>query len=1768
MAKSQNISPTAASDYLKSLGALNSTPKSTTGTNPFLSKDATTYSAVKDQDASGQDFLSWLGDIVSRPLFAVTETASSIADAFDKEQALNPLDAVGRVVSAPFRGFFSTDPADKIYTGDLIEKVTDISGRNTNPNYKDVQDNANPVLKGLAGFVGDVALDPTTYIGLGLYKQLGQKIAGGAAKAIEAAPVIGNAIKATKTAAEAVFPAANAAGDIVDAAVPGKVIADGNVAVAADEVVYEATGAMPGKVSNYLGKTLSQIVSRQPVKGGKAAAIENMQAFTSESKLLLDEVTAGGIVHINPVSKIEDYLDSVIEAGKNAPGFTARIKANGVDVTIDLAKEAAKAKRFLAGKGGQVFKDIAQLVSKYDAQLADLSTKMDALGAEAQSPALNARFNAMQDKFTEVETARRKAIEQGEILREGAPQLSQVAEVFRRYQEAFGQRGITGVTLAGDGVVAGANGVLDGLNAFRIASSLNRDYVDALFGADLSNRLRLLKGPKFDATLSAITSLLTKGGIDETSALARGEVFANDNGIVRDQIRFLEHIGVDYKSFQDMKAAINVQMSISNLTPETTIAGSVDAWLKATQNLAQIARKYEVADNTEADFIFRVVNDSVPEVTAKNMNGKTIGKTHEYRTSNKDVYRTADQMGEGVGVDIRNANTFFQGDSYVAVTTKVNQHVKEMGLTGFRAGRTRYRLSKAALRLMEDYYASIGINVHLDLNGIRHALTISKIADTLIPLEARAAGTARQDEKLLTMVLFSPEGSVVSSTGKTTPTGVKPTIVMDAVSVALQTNDPELVRAALMSTERRVPSADKVANWLSDPNAEGVFGFYPTKQLQIDPKTKKIVLPEEAMGAFPIPNDKGAFVGYKAKTIVDSMTDLIMSKREELLALADASEKAIAVSRKAKIFAISDRVLKLAVEHENNPMLRAQSLIELANPATMVADASAKAGADSVVNVAANVIVDAAIGDATQTIAKSAVSKGKGQQKVVSAKTAKEKAAAQKEVQAAGEARSELSAQTAEQNLKDMQEIRAELPDEIKPLLDDLTTAGPVQRTADEAYANVMGYIMSAPFLQKFRKLFDASYGLVSDKLNLFMLTRNMMALSRIIRGDRTKTYRELAKKYGEMLPDGKTTVLVQAFRNIQNGGSSPDPQITAAMGELQVLLAELFDFQNKTETAVLGSAFFQESQGVEYLNSLLKQYDILRPNGKELSKEAKAFLDSGREYFDISQAIAERTLMGTKGKDIDLLSSAAGQWKSWPIDDPVDFLSKADVVVLHAATDTGVMESAKRMGLAAGWASNTGEKGFVALDGTGRFTQLFPKDMTFDPEVAEMLNKLDAMSQGSSEINKFFTNVYDPIQRAWQFGITQLRPGHHVRNAVGDESITYLAEGIKYQMRSAKDAFKIMSVYGSYENTDFLRMMNQMGDVIIPKAGDVLSDGRYGKISTDTLAEAISRFGLPTAKIIDDIFDTGSDVSKIAKVAKKVSLQDTKAADFAGNVSEARDHWSRMKHFMQIIHKEQNRGAKRFKTQDELFKYAAERVQKFHPDSTTLSKFEQKYMRRLVPFYGWTRGAIPALVEVAFTAPGRVTALNKASYNLAIMMGVNPDSMYDPFPEDQLFPSFLTDKVQGPQFKIGENYYSVSPGFISWDLPNTFMSDPLRGTIGSTSPLIRIPVELLTGTSLGTGAKIRDTSDYVDSAIPGVNYLASISGYSPTGSIASMLQGMGLDPMYQVASGNRTGTSAGISAFNFLTGAGLAEYSRPNYVNYAEIEKRNREAVNTRSGY
>src|SRR5690606_19794778 len=137
-----------------------------------LSKLKTSAGSGKSNDIP-QDPLSWLVDFISRPLYAATETADSFLEAPEAgRRAQQKIDSgdflggvgdyaanLGKIASAPLRGLFSTHEDDKRLTSDLIEKGTDTFGKEFNPEYVDEQDNVNPVLKGILGFVGDVAGD-------------------------------------------------------------------------------------------------------------------------------------------------------------------------------------------------------------------------------------------------------------------------------------------------------------------------------------------------------------------------------------------------------------------------------------------------------------------------------------------------------------------------------------------------------------------------------------------------------------------------------------------------------------------------------------------------------------------------------------------------------------------------------------------------------------------------------------------------------------------------------------------------------------------------------------------------------------------------------------------------------------------------------------------------------------------------------------------------------------------------------------------------------------------------------------------------------------------------------------------------------------------------------------------------------------------------------------------------------------------------------------------------------------------------------------------------------------------------------------------------------------------------------------------------------------------------------------------------------------------------------------------------------------------------
>jgi hypothetical protein len=210
--------------------------------------------------------------------------------------------------------------------------------------------------------------------------------------------------------------------------------------------------------------------------------------------------------------------------------------------------------------------------------------------------------------------------------------------------------------------------------------------------------------------------------------------------------------------------------------------------------------------------------------------------------------------------------------------------------------------------------------------------------------------------------------------------------------------------------------------------------------------------------------------------------------------------------------------------------------------------------------------------------------------------------------------------------------------------------------------------------------------------------------------------------------------------------------------------------------------------------------------------------------------------------------------------------------------------------------------------------------------------------------------------------------------------------------------------------------------------------------------------------------------------------------------------------------------------------------VRKFHPDVKGLTPFETKYLRRLFPFYSWFRQSAPVVLGTMVSKPGRVTGLFKVEQNAAIAMGLNPESISDPFPDDKLFPSFISDNIVGPIVgNYGINIGSPQEGILG----DTLNGNIGRNLAGMLNPVLKAPVDLVTRTNLGTGGHIADVSDYVDQQLPILNQVSTISGQSASSGF--------MDPQRAVEIGDKNRFFNEQMA-NFLTGLGIQNYGKPSY--------------------
>lgn len=1110
---------------------------------------------------------------------------------------------------------------------------------------------------------------------------------------------------------------------------------------------------------------------------------------------------------------------------------------------------------------------------------------------------------------------------------------------------------------------------------------------------------------------------------------------------------------------------------------------------------------------------------------------------------------------------------------------------------GTKLGETKLDFLTAIMRGTETFLESKGVPIVID-DAVDGTIVALRGSDILEGLRAGFRSNAEdlgldpaREERWLELLFTNPN------------TGAAFTKIVDAVSAAFKggTTD-DILRIVSDNTRRNLSAApgtkpETISNWLASDAVDGLYGHRA-----FGPRQKKVV-PEAPPGVrYERNGDKGYYVYYNREVAAAKLADAIMASRSALQTLSEYRSSLYSARIGEEIAQTTPLIAENLVRMAKTYSTAGAAIKAAANIGDMNKDFGRVINAMEASVVASTAATRQALGLPVQNIAKNMDDMAEA---VVADNPAGVKAA-KKKLMEESEGVRESYQEGAEKIVRngadaaDDAQTRA-LKEEVGEQITDEKASTSFRKEESEGFASIMSIIKA--LIAPLNRALNGKYGMNTKEFlwgwTTFHGQGKLLREAVYRRVNHLKVLNE--PRFARTLDDKGTTVLKQAFEYLRTGAKLPDsvdPDILAAYEELGKHMGEIFALNPTTGLQILSNQFFRTGAGLEYINDTFGRYRVLGAN-KTPPNEL---------YIDIDKAIKDAATKGTN-KWVE----AANQWRTWDIDDPIDFLSRLDAAALRMAADVGFVEKftlkAEKLGLVA----KKAQEGFVKLapDEKSYFGRLIGQDVYVPEDVAEMFYAIDkAMGTSkalTSEFGKFINRTIDPITNTWKYTITLPRPGHHVRNMFGDLSFTYFAQGARYYTKSARDAFRVLGLRNEYQDVDIIRALSIEG-LPMPKQTDVMSSGYFGKITSGQIFEAARLRGLmPPARVIEDLYDEDIIASTFGRTLEKVGGVVTLGAGARGgraeqivmNVSEYRDHYARMQHFLQYIYQAQDGkdmvrtigrsvGKRHFAkvraqfkkanpkaTQaevdqavlNELFDLAAERVMKFHPDVSQLSAFETKYVRRIIPFYSWTRGAVVALGETLVTAPGRLQVLNKASYNIAIASGIDPNSLYDPFPDDQLFPSFLRDEMQGPQFEAGGRYYGLSPGIASWDVFNMLGPDPIRGVVGATNPLLRAPIELLAGSSLGTGARIRDYSDYVDSSIPGVNYLSSITGTSISGSLASLLTGGGFDPQYQYAAGNKETRDKFISFFNYLTGLGLKDYSRPNYINYAEIELRNEAA-------
>lgn len=296
----------------------------------------------------------------------------------------------------------------------------------------------------------------------------------------------------------------------------------------------------------------------------------------------------------------------------------------------------------------------------------------------------------------------------------------------------------------------------------------------------------------------------------------------------------------------------------------------------------------------------------------------------------------------------------------------------------------------------------------------------------------------------------------------------------------------------------------------------------------------------------------------------------------------------------------------------------------------------------------------------------------------------------------------------------------------------------------------------------------------------------------------------------------------------------------------------------------------------------------------------------------------------------------------------------------------------------------------------------------------------------------KEFLGVATKIQNVWKSSVTGIFPSFHVRNVFGGGYNNWLA-GVS-DVKPYKEAAEVLNGVKAVETT------------LDPAKVLAGKEKLRGIKLTNKLGEEIS--GEEVMKAYDQTVGRGSGRAAEMGNVTTAYANDTKSNVLRGlnkatrGVTENVEEHLRLPLFIDTWKKTGS------------FDEAAEKVFKFHFDysSSGASNFENAVMKKVMPFYTWSRNNIPLQIEQALKQPGKQGATIKLF-----------NALVDPDVRENL-PSYLQG---GLAVQTGKEKNGMAPVLTGLGLPLEDLNNlSVRGITGMLSPLIKTPVEFATGKS------------------------------------------------------------------------------------------------------